>query len=151
MFHAQNNAVYFCWILTRVSTSFYQTFWKELLVPVHAFSPLFFPQPSLCLWFILIHLPVILIIIGNSADAAHRNILDLITCILNLLGHIKNSFKWKLHLIPFENLVFWHSCSFVKVPSRFSFCLLCGEILKRNVGSSFKNLSRGILISESNF
>jgi hypothetical protein len=38
-----------------------------------------------------------------------------------------------------------------KILSRLIFFLLCGEILKRNVGSFFKTLSRGILIAESNF
>jgi len=97
MFHARNNAIYICWILSRVSASFYQPFRKELFVPVHAF-PLPFSQPFLFLWFIPIHFPVILIIIGHSSGAAHHNVLNLITCTLNLLGDIKNSSKWKAAL-----------------------------------------------------
>jgi hypothetical protein len=38
-----------------------------------------------------------------------------------------------------------------KILSRLNFFLLCGEILKRNVDSSFKTLSRGIIIAESSF
>ena len=45
MFHARNNAIYICWILSRVSTSFYQPFWKEL-IPVHVFFPPFSPTIS---------------------------------------------------------------------------------------------------------
>lgn len=41
---------------------------------------------------------LILIIIGLSADAARRNILDLITCTLNLLDYVKNSSKWQVAL-----------------------------------------------------
>lgn len=149
MLHARNNANYICWILSRVSTSYYQPFWKEHLTAAHAFS-LRFCQPSLFLWFIPIHIPVMLIIIGHSSGACHRNILNLITCTLNLLGDIKNLLG-KLHSILREDLFFWHSCSFVEVPSRLHFSLLCGEILKRNVGSSFKTPFRGILISESSF
>jgi len=96
MFHARNNANYICWILSRVSTSFYQPFWKEFLIPVHAFSfP--FSKPSLFMWVSPIHIPVMLIIIGLSSGASHCTILNLITCTLNLLGDIKNS-SWEAAL-----------------------------------------------------